>query len=75
MKMFVETLNDRNPQPTTLDVMVPARAKVWVKTATAQIEVSGVTGELDLYVVGGKIRVSGKTIRAELQKQSTATSR
>jgi len=39
---------------------VPARAKVWVKTATAQIEVSGVTGELDLYVVGGKIRVSGK---------------
>ena len=60
MKMFVETLNDRNPQPTTLEVMVPARAKVWVKTATAQIEVSGVTGELDLYVVGGKIRVSGK---------------
>jgi putative adhesin len=59
MKMFVEPLNDRNPQPTRLDVMVPARAKIWVKTATAEIEVSGVTGELDLYVVGGKIRVSG----------------
>jgi hypothetical protein len=59
MKMFVEPLNDRNPQPTRLDVMVPARAKVWVKTATAEIEVSGVTGELDLYVVGGKIRVTG----------------
>ena len=36
IKMGIETLNDRNPQPTTLDVMVPARAKVWVKTATAQ---------------------------------------
>lgn len=59
MKMFVEALNDRNPQPTRLDVMVPMRAKVWVKTATAEIEVSGVTGELDLYVVGGKIRVTG----------------
>jgi len=59
MKMFVEPLNDRNPQPTRLDVMVPMRAKVWVKTATAEIEVSGVTGELDLYVVGGKIRVTG----------------
>jgi hypothetical protein len=59
MKMFIETLNDRNPQPSILEVMVPARSKVWVKTATAQIDVSGVTGELDLYVVGGKIRVSG----------------
>ncbi len=60
MKLFVEPLNDRNPQPSRLDVMVPARAKVWVKTATAEVEVSGVTGELDLYVVGGKIRVTGK---------------
>ena len=60
MKMFVEPLNDRNPQPSRLDVMVPARAKVWVKTATAEVEVTGVTGELDLYVVGGKIRVTGK---------------
>jgi hypothetical protein len=68
VKMGIETLNDRNPQPTTLDVMVPARAKVWVKTATAQIEVSGVTGQLDLYVVGGKIRVSGKP--AELNAEA-----
>jgi len=68
MKMFIETLNDRNPQPSTLEVMVPARAKVWVKTATAQIDVSGITGELDLYVVGGKIRVSGKP--AELNAEA-----
>jgi DUF4097 and DUF4098 domain-containing protein YvlB len=68
MKMFIETMNDRNPQPSILEVMVPARAKVWVKTATAQIEVSGVTGELDLYVVGGKIRVSGKP--AELNAEA-----
>jgi DUF4097 and DUF4098 domain-containing protein YvlB len=59
VKMFIEPANDRNPQPSRLDVMVPARAKLWVKTATADIEVSGVTGELDLYVVGGTIRVTG----------------
>jgi DUF4097 and DUF4098 domain-containing protein YvlB len=59
MKMFIEPLNDRNPQPSSLEVYVPARAKVWVKTATATIDVSGVTGELDLYVVGGRIRVTG----------------
>jgi len=68
MKLFIEPLNDRNPQPSRLDVMVPAGAKVWVKTATAEIEVSGVTGELDLYVVGGKIRVSGKP--AELNAEA-----
>ncbi len=59
MKLFIEPANDRNPQPSRLDVMVPARAKLWVKTATADIEVSGVTGELDLYVVGGTITVNG----------------
>lgn len=68
MKMFIEPLNDRNPQPTRLEVMVPARAKVWVKTATAEIDVSEVTGELDLYVVGGKIRVSGRP--AELNAEA-----
>jgi hypothetical protein len=68
MKMFIEPVSDRNPQPSRLDVMVPARAKVWVKTATAEIDVSGVTGELDLYVVGGKIRVSGKP--AELNAEA-----
>ena len=60
MKAFIEPLNDRNPQPSSLELMVPAGAKVWVKTATADIEVSGITGELDLYVVGGRIRVSGR---------------
>ena len=68
MKMMVETPNDRNPQPSRLELMVPARAKVWVKTATAEIDVSGVTGELDLYVVGGKIRVTGNP--AELNAEA-----
>lgn len=60
MKAFIESSDDRNPQPSNLELMVPARAKVWVKTATADIDVTGITGELDLYVVGGRIRVSGK---------------
>ncbi len=68
MKAFVEPLNDRNPQPSSLELIVPARAKVWVKTATAEIEVSGITGELDLYVVGGRIRVSGRP--AELNAEA-----
>ena len=59
VKLFVEGFDERNPAPANLDLMVPARAKIWVKTATATIDVQGVTGSLDLYIVGGEIHVSG----------------
>ncbi|HEV7838542.1 MAG TPA: DUF4097 family beta strand repeat-containing protein, partial [Gemmatimonadaceae bacterium] len=58
-KMFVESANDRNPRPTRLEVWVPARVRLWVKTATANIDVSEVSGGLDLYVVSGTIDVTG----------------
>ena len=59
IKMFVEDMDERNPEPATLEIFVPLKAKVWVKTATAGIEVGGVNGSLDLYVVSGPITVSG----------------
>lgn len=59
MKMFVEGVDERNPASADIEVSVPAGAKVWVKTATAGIDVSGVTGSLDLYVVSGNIKVTG----------------
>jgi putative adhesin len=57
-KMFVESANDRDPKPARLEVWVPARVRLWVKTATANIDVSDVTGGLDLYVVSGTIDVT-----------------
>lgn len=59
MKMFVESVNDRDPAPANIEISVPVKSKLWVKTATAGIDVSGVTGSLDLYVVSGTIRVDG----------------
>ena len=59
IKMFVEDVDERNPAPAILELFVPMKAKVWVKTATASIDVSGVNGSLDLYVVSGTITVSG----------------
>lgn len=59
VKMFVEGRDERNPAPAMIELMVPLRSKVWVKTANADIEVRGVTGSLDLYVVGGRISVAG----------------
>jgi hypothetical protein len=58
-KMFVEATNDRDPKPTQLEVWVPARVRLWIKTATASIDVSDVAGGLDLYVVSGTIDVRG----------------
>jgi hypothetical protein len=58
-KMFVEAANDRNPKPTQLEVWVPSRVRLWIKTATASIDVSDVAGGLDLYVVSGTIDVRG----------------
>ena len=58
-KMFVESANDRDPKPTRLEVWVPSRIRLWVKTATANIDVNGVDGGLDLYVVSGTIDVAG----------------
>jgi hypothetical protein len=59
MKMFVEGIDDRNPAPANLELMVPSKAKVWIKTATAAIDVRDVSGSLDLYVVSGDIAVVG----------------
>ncbi|HST08503.1 MAG TPA: hypothetical protein VLJ83_10040, partial [Gemmatimonadaceae bacterium] len=59
VKMFVESTNERDPKPTRLEVWVPSKVRLWVKTATAAIDVSGVEGGLDLYVVSGTIDVNG----------------
>ncbi|HEX6574158.1 MAG TPA: hypothetical protein VF042_04235 [Gemmatimonadaceae bacterium] len=59
MKMFIEGEDERNPAPSDIEVMVPPQAKVWIKTATAGVDVKGVTGSLDIYVVSGDIRVNG----------------
>jgi hypothetical protein len=58
-KMFVESENDRDPKPARLEVWVPTRVRLWIKTATANIDVNDVTGGLDLYVVSGTITVNG----------------
>jgi putative adhesin len=42
-----------------LELRVPAGARVWAKSGTADIDVEGVTGGLDLNIVGGSVRVSG----------------
>lgn len=43
----------------SLELFVPAGATVWAKSGSAAIDVTGITGGLDLNIVGGAITVSG----------------
>lgn len=58
-KSFVENSDERNPGDATLEVFVPARAKLWIKTASGSVTVSAFLGSLDIYTVSGAISVTG----------------
>ena len=42
-----------------LTVSVPVGARVWVRTSSADVEVEGITGAVDVGTVEGTVRVSG----------------
>ena len=42
-----------------LELRVPVGARVWAKSGSAAIDVEGVSGGLDLNIIGGSVRVSG----------------
>ncbi|HXV87128.1 MAG TPA: DUF4097 family beta strand repeat-containing protein [Gemmatimonadales bacterium] len=43
-----------------LEIRVPRRSRVWIKTASADIHAADVVGGLDLYSVSGGVRVTGQ---------------
>lgn len=45
--------------PSQLDVYVPRNSSVWIKTMSADVQVQGLTGGVDVYSVGGRIDVAG----------------
>ena len=57
-KFFVDAGPDVYPTGVSVEMRVPTRARVWAKSGTADIEVSGVTGGLDLNIVGGSVTVT-----------------
>lgn len=56
----------------TLELMVPAGATVWAKSGSAAIDVSGITGGLDLNIVGGSIAVSGSPRELNIESMDGA---
>jgi hypothetical protein len=67
MKIYVEVPGASAPTA-TVELRVPTRARVWAKSGSADVEVTGVAGGLDLNIVGGSVRVACSP--AELQVES-----
>jgi len=59
VKMFLAGATESAAPTAAIEMHVPARARIWAKGSTTAIVVSGVTGGLDLNVVGGSVRVTG----------------
>ena len=60
MKFWVEAPDEGGARANKFELRVPRQARVWIKTGSADIDASGVTGGLDLNIVGGSVRVTGK---------------
>ena len=56
-KFFIEAPSEVIPTGATVELRVPTRARVWAKSGSADIEVTGVAGGLDLNLVGGSVTV------------------
>ena len=66
LKMFIEA-PEQSGREGKIVLRLPYGARLWLKTGSADLDVTGVTGGLDLNVVGGSITVHGnpKEVRAE----------
>ncbi|HEX6942202.1 MAG TPA: hypothetical protein VF128_04705 [Gemmatimonadaceae bacterium] len=58
MKFYIEG-STTAPISGSLELFVPVGATVWAKSGSATIDVTGISGGLDLNIVGGSITVSG----------------
>jgi hypothetical protein len=58
-KMGIEGPLELDQAPAHLYIRVPARAKVWVKSATANITMNGLQGGIDAFSTSGNIRFEG----------------
>jgi hypothetical protein len=59
MKFYVEATDQASERGNRLELRVPKNARVWIKSGSADIEASAITGGLDLNIVGGSVRVTG----------------
>ena len=60
------------PVSGSLELFVPVGATVWAKSGSATIDVTGITGGLDLNIVGGSISVAGNPRELNIESMDGA---
>jgi hypothetical protein len=73
VKMYLEA-SEASSATARLEIHVPARARLWAKGSTSNIEVSGVTGGLDLNIVAGSVQVTGSPRELNVESMDGAIS-
>ncbi len=66
-KLYIDGPEAVTPKSAILELRVPMNARVSIKGGSSTLEVSGVSGDLNLNMVGGRITVTGspRTLQAE----------
>ena len=59
-KLYIDGPEEVTPKAAILELHVPANARVWIKGGTSELTVTGLTGEVDINMVGGTINVTGR---------------
>lgn len=71
-KMFVESPNDQSVASGVIELRLPAKGRAWVKSGTANIDVSDVVGGVDLNTVGGSVHLAGSPREVQIEAMDAA---
>lgn len=71
-KLGVWAEDETDAAPAHLEVRVPARSRVWIKTATSDVVVRDVRGGVDVVSVSGRIELRGTPAEAYLESMGGA---
>ena len=74
MKFFVESESQASIAANRIEMRVPRDARLWIKTGSAQVDVQGVAGGLDLNIIGGTVTVTGKPRELVVESMDGAVS-
>ncbi len=61
LKLGIETPQGAEPDGTAdLEIRIPARSRLWVKTAAAEVEITAGGGSVEVFGESGRVRVDGQ---------------
>lgn len=74
-KFFIDAPSDaaaKGGGTGALELRVPSRARVWIKSGTANVEVRGMSGGMDVNVIGGSVRIVSSPRELQVEAMDAA---